>query len=88
MRQRLTNQHPVEGIAMQGGQCAPLRHGGFIQNQRRDEMFFALLRDELRGRLRQGKLAEAVLEGNFPKRNGAQEDLILRVAHGGGDGGG
>jgi hypothetical protein len=29
-----------------------------------------------------------VLEGNFPKRNGAQEDLILRVAHSGGDGGG
>lgn len=88
MRQRLTDQHPVEGIATQRGQCAPLRHGRFIQIQGRDEMLFALLRDELRGRLRQGKFAEAVLEGNFPKRNGAQEDLILRVAHSGGDGGG
>ena len=88
MRQRLTNEHPVEGITMQGGQGAPLRHGGFVQNQRGDEMFVALQRNKLRRRLRQGKFAKAVLEGNFPKRNDAQENLILRIARGGGNGGG
>jgi hypothetical protein len=30
VRLRLTDQHPVEGIAMQCGQPAQLRDGGFI----------------------------------------------------------
>jgi len=30
-------------------------------------MFFALLRDELRGRLRQREFAEVVFDGDFPK---------------------
>ena len=53
----LTDQHPVEGIAMKRGQPAQLSNGSFIQSQWRDEMFFALLRDEVRGRLRQGQFA-------------------------------
>jgi hypothetical protein len=77
----LTDQHPVEGIAMQRGQSAQLRNGGFIQGQRRDEMFFALLRNKLRGRLRQGQFAKAVFDGDFPERNGTQEDLVVRVAY-------
>ena len=88
MRLRLTDQHPVERIAMQRGQSAQLRDGGFIQGERRDEMFFALLRDELCGRLRQGKFAETVFDGDFPERNGAQENLIVRVAYRGGKRGG
>ena len=63
----LADQHPVEGITMQRGQSAQLRNGGFIQGQRRDEMFFALLRNELRGRLRQGQFAEVVFDGYFPE---------------------
>ena len=78
----LADQHPVERIAMQRGQSAQLRNGGFIQSQRHDKVFFALLRDELRGRLRQGQFAEAVFDGDLPERNGAQEDLIIRVAYG------
>lgn len=88
MRLRLTDQHPVERIAMQRGQSAQLRDGGFIQGERRDEMFFALLRDELCGRLRQGKFAETVFDGDFLERNGAQENLIVRVAYRGGKRGG
>ena len=61
MRLCLTDQHPVEGIAMQHGQSAQLRNGGFIQGQRCNAMFFALLRDELRGRLRQGSLPRPCL---------------------------
>lgn len=64
---RLADQHPVKGIAVQCGQCAQLRDGGFIQGQRREEMFFALQRDELRGRLRQVKFAEAMFDGDFPE---------------------
>ena len=61
---------------MQRRQSAQLRDGGFIQGERRDEMQLALLRDELRGRLWQRQFAEAVLDGNFPKRNGAQKNRL------------
>jgi hypothetical protein len=81
VRLRLTDQHPVERIAMQCGQSTQLRHGGFIQGQRRDEMLFALQRDKLRGRLRQGKFAQAVFEGDFPERNRAQENLVVWVTN-------
>ena len=77
----LANEHPVEGIAVQRGQSAQLRDGDLIQGQRRDEMFFALLWDELRWRLWQRQFAKAVLDGEFSERNGAQEYLIVRVAY-------
>jgi len=54
---RLADQHSVEGIAMQPRQSAQLRNGGFIQRQWREKVLFALLRDELCGRLRQWKFA-------------------------------
>ena len=73
---------------MQRGQSAQLRDGGFIQGKRRDEMIFALRRDELRGRLRQGQFAETVFNGDFPERNRAQENLIVRVTNRGGNIGG
>jgi len=33
VRLRLTDQHPVEGIAMQRGQRAQVRDGGFVQRR-------------------------------------------------------
>src|ERR1019366_10734440 len=36
-------------------------------------------------RLRQRQFAEVVFEGDFPERNGTQENLVLRVAHCGGE---
>jgi hypothetical protein len=56
----LTNQHAIEGIAMQRRQIAQVRDSSFIHRQRRDHMFFALKRDKLRGWLRQGKFAKAI----------------------------
>ena len=64
---RLTNQHSVKRITVQRRQSAQLRNGGFIQNQRRNEVFLALHRDKLRGRLWQRQFAETVFEGDFPK---------------------
>jgi len=66
---------------MQPWQSAQLRNGEFIQNQRRNQVPFALLRDKLGWRLRQRQFAEAVLQGNLPERNGAQKYGILWVAH-------
>jgi len=82
---RLTNQHAVEGITMKHRQFAQASNGSFIQSQRRDEMIFPLQGDILRGRLWQRQFAEAVFKGDFLERDYAQENLVLRVAHCGGD---
>lgn len=77
MRLRLADEHPVEGIAVQRGQIAQLRDGSFIQNQGGDEMFLALLADELGRRLGQRKFAQTVFDGDLAKRNRAQKNLLL-----------
>ena len=75
------SEHSVEGIAVQRGQIAQLRDGGFIQNQGGDEMFFALLPDELGWRLGQRKFAQTVFDGDLPKRNRAQKYLVVWIAN-------
>ena len=77
----LTNQHPVKWIAMQPRKSAPLRNGSFIQGERGYKMFLTLRRDELGRWLRQRKFAEAVLDGNFQKRHGAEKNLIVQIAN-------
>jgi hypothetical protein len=44
-------------------------------------MFCTLLRDELSGWLRQWKFSEVMFDGDLPERNGAQVNLVLRIAN-------
>lgn len=85
VRLRLADEHSIEGIAVQRRQAVHFPDSGFIQCQRRNEMLFALQRDELRGRLWQRQFAEAVFDGDFPERDRAQKNLVVRITDRGGE---
>ena len=64
--QRLTDQHPVEGIPMQGREPNELERSIFVERQGGDATGSALGGHVAIRRLGQGQLAQSVLDGDLP----------------------
>jgi hypothetical protein len=75
----LTNQHPVKGIFVENRKPAQMQSGFFVKWKRINAMLLSLCRDKSHGRFRKRQLTPRVFDGDLPRRDRAQVNVILRI---------
>ncbi len=78
MFDRLTNQHAVEGIAVDRGEFRQVRQGRFVKGERVDPVPVALTGDIGERLFRQREPAELMFHEDLPKRDNAQAHFVRR----------
>ncbi len=76
MLKGLADQHPVEGVSVQGRQLVQVKHGALVERQHGNPVLVPLFGHEPFEGSRQRQLTKRMFGGKLPDRHGAQQDVI------------